>query len=111
MLITVGRNGGQISGAVLDKDGEPLVHGLAIVYLQQAPTDNGQEHMSRVTPEGKYSFKSIRPGKYHLFVVDPLRSGIADDSEALHKLFAAAEEIEIKEGDRIAKDMKLAVKE
>jgi hypothetical protein len=111
LTITVGRNGGQISGAVLDKDGEPLANGLAIVYLQQAPTETSQEHMARVTPEGKYSFKSIRPGTYRLFVVDPLRSGMADGSEALDKLFAAGEEIEIKEGDRIAKDMKLAVKE
>jgi hypothetical protein len=111
LKITVGRNGGRISGAVLDKDGERLANSIATAYLLQTPAVTGQEHQAHVTPEGKYSFKGIRPGKYRLFVVDPLRSGIAREADAFKKLFAAAEEIEIKEGDRIAKDVKLAVKE
>jgi hypothetical protein len=62
--------------------------------------------------EGKYSIKAIHPGKYRIFAFDVLSlmayaSDSDPDDEALMKsVFNAAEEIEIKGGDHIVKDLK-----
>src|SRR5208337_3480388 len=62
LKITVSRNGGQISGKVLGKDGEPAI-GLVMVLFG---TDS--KHLNDDNPpmvrDGKFSFKALRPGKY-----------------------------------------------
>jgi len=60
---------------------------------------------------GKYSFKNIRPGKYWLFAIDAFRSGPASSEEDFKRIAAAAEEIEIKADEKIAKDLKVLLKE
>jgi hypothetical protein len=64
---------------------------------------------------GKYSLKAIRPGKYRLFAIDVLElmqvmSGDGDNDEVTQKFFDAAEEIEVKAGDRISKDLQAMTK-
>jgi hypothetical protein len=111
LKITLGRNGGQLSGTVLDNDGRPLGNTVAIVVL--APDiDHIVTHPSGLVKEGgKYSLNGIRPGKYILFAIDAFRSGPASSADDLKKLGAAAEEIEIRAGDRIAKDLKVLLRE
>ena len=114
LKITVVRNGAQISGAVLNSEGEPLASPLVMVFLatdvKQLHEQDGDEQ-NRATG-GKYMLKAIRPGKYHLWAVDALAmfasAGDADHDEdaAMKALFDAAEEIEVKPGDRIVKDLK-----
>ena len=105
--ITVNRAGGRISGRILDKDGEPAM-GLIMVLLVTGPKDVDENSANRVS-DGKYSFKGIRPGKYRLFALDVLEliAGFAggDDAEFIKPFFDAAEEIEIKDGDSISKDI------
>ena len=60
--------------------------------------------------DGKYSFKAVRPGKYRIFAIDVAElmkafTGDGNNDEWMQTLFDAAEEIEIKEGDRITKDI------
>jgi hypothetical protein len=105
--ITVSRAGAQVSGRVLGKDGEPAV-GLVQVFLITDVKQIQEDDAARVT-DGKYSFQSVRPGKYRLFALDVVEliqnfSG-ADENEIMKSFFNGAEEIEIKEGDRIAKDI------
>jgi len=106
--ITVSRNGGRLSGRVLDKNGEPVASSMVMVFLAKDVKQLQDGDMTRVS-EAKYEIKAIRPGKYHLIAVDALQlaaSAQASDEEAmLKKLFDLAEEIEIKEGDRITKDL------
>jgi len=107
--ITVGRNGGRLSGRVLDKNGEPIASGMVMVFFAKDLKQLQQsEDMNRVSG-AKYEIKSIRPGKYHLIAVDVLQSATSiqssDEDAMLKKLFDMAEEIEIKEGDRITKDL------
>jgi hypothetical protein len=52
--------------------------------------------------EEKFTFKGIRPGKYRLITVERV------DQFDQAKLFAQAAEIEVKPGDRIAKDLTYA---
>ncbi len=112
--ITVSRNGAQVSGTVLDKDGQPLLSPLVMVCLASDPSKLGEiqpDDQHRVT-EGKYTIKAIRPGKYRLFALDVLTlasdapDANSDDDELMKSFFNSAEEIEIKPGDRIVKDLK-----
>jgi protocatechuate 3,4-dioxygenase beta subunit len=111
--LTLGRNAAQISGRVLDADGEPITNNMVMIFLARDPDDipltvNGPE---RATQDGKYTIKGVVPGKYRLFALDPFQvSGAAGPDEGLDmfkKLFERGEEVEFKEGDRITKDLKV----
>ncbi len=112
--ISVSRSGAQVSGTVLDKDGKPLVSPLVIVFLVTDPKQLREmqpDNQHRAT-EGKYTIKAIPPGKYRLFALDVLTlasdapDANSDDDELMKMLFNSAEEIEIKPGDRIVKNLK-----
>jgi hypothetical protein len=112
--ITVSRSGAQVSGTVLDKDGQPLLSPLVMVCLASDPSqlrEIQEDDQHRVT-EGKYTIKAIRPGKYRLFAIDVLTlasdapDANSDDDELMKTFFNSAEEIELKPGDRIVKDLK-----
>ena len=95
-------------------DGEPLVSPLAIVMLwkdeQQLDPDD-----SNHIKDGQYSIKGLHPGKYRLAAIDALEVadyGSAESEEALNKaLKAASVEVEVKEGERVVKDLKVLGKE
>jgi hypothetical protein len=111
LRITLARDGGQLSGTVLDKDGQPLGHTVAIVVLAPDAEHIATNPNGLVKEGGKYSLTGIRPGKYLLFAIDAFRSGPSNSADDLKRMAAAAEEIEIKAGDRIAKDLKVLLKE
>jgi hypothetical protein len=112
MKIIVGRDGAQISGTVLNKDGQPLGNVMALVILAA-----DREHVmlpttgNRVNEGGKYSIEGIKPGKYVLFAFDAFHSWPVNGLESLKELAAAAEEIELKPGEKLAKDLKVITKE
>ena len=54
---------------------------------------------SAVPEHGKYSFQGVRPGKYRLIAAP------ADGDSDTAKLYDTAEEIEVKPGVRITKDL------
>jgi protocatechuate 3,4-dioxygenase beta subunit len=108
LKIIVSRNGGRISGRVLDKDGQPAV-GLVVVFLARDAKHMDEENPARAL-NGKYEFKSTRPGKYRLIALDvaELMSAFnmdGDNEEVMQRVFESAEEIEVKEGDAISKDL------
>ncbi len=111
LKIVVSRNGGQVSGKLLDQDGEPLGAMPAMVLLAADPKEIDLERSLKAAEDGTYRFQAIRPGKYRLlaFESDQFADG-TDFLESVKKLAAAAEEIEIKEGDRKVKDLKLLAK-
>jgi hypothetical protein len=112
LKIVVSRNGGQIAGKLLDQDGEPLGAAPAMVVLAADGKDVDLQRSLKVVDDGTYRFQAIRPGKYRLLASDAAQLGWGDElAESVKKLAAAAEEIEIKEGDRKVKDLKLTVKE
>jgi hypothetical protein len=113
LKIAVGLNGGQLSGKVLDHDGEPLVSPMATLLVWK-DTKQSEPDNPRIS-QGRYDLKGLRPGKYRILAVDAAEwldaAGITDSKEFVKTLQAAAEEIEIKEGDRIVKDFKVVDKE
>ena len=62
-----------------------------------------------IDPEAKFSFDGLRPGKYRLFAVDP--RFFSGSLESFRALFPKGEEIEIREGDRLIKDVKVMAAE
>jgi len=92
---------------VLAKDGQPAL-ALVTVFLGTDSKHLDDGDAARVS-DGRYSFKAIRPGKYRLFAIDVLELlpaiGGGKNGEAMQQFFDAAEEIVIKEGDRISRDI------
>ena len=91
------------------KIGEPAL-GLMMVFFATDAKHLDEDSANHRVSDGKYSFKAIRPGKYRLFALDiaelmQLVTGGADNDEMMQQFFDAAEEIEVKEGDRISKDV------
>jgi protocatechuate 3,4-dioxygenase beta subunit len=111
--VTVSRNGGQISGKILGADGEQA-SGLVWVFMGTDAKHLDEDKAAKTT-DGKYSFKTVRPGTYRLIAVDiaamtQLINRDDDNDEAMQQLFDAAEEIEVKEGDHLAKDLTAVTK-
>ena len=104
--VTLSRNGGQVVGKVLGDDGEPLHGSQTYVILSASPEDFGPQNVRPVDAESKFKFTGLHPGKYRLIVLDP-RQGSMDIRSGMKALFAKAPEIEIHEGDRIVKDVKV----
>ena len=113
--VTIGAQRGADFGPRAGCQGEPLPSNVAMVFLVPSAEDLPMEGngIAQTTPEGKYTIKAFAPGKYRLFAMDPLqRMGIAgDQQDVFKKMFERAEEIELKEGERITKDMKVMARE
>jgi hypothetical protein len=112
LKVIVNRNGAQISGRVLDKDGEPITLPQTLVVLTQAtnlawPMPSGS--VAQVI-NGEYVFHGIHPGKYRFFAIDLLEHTNISAPDALNPVAAAAPEIEIKAGERLVRDIKVSSK-
>jgi hypothetical protein len=111
LKVVVDSNGGQISGAILDKDGEPLSHTLAEIRLLNSPGGDDPpetEQVRALSPDGRYSIRNLRPGKYWLLVTDPQHSGDVTNPAVIKALAARATAVEVKENDRLVKDLPVA---
>jgi hypothetical protein len=110
LKVTLGL-GAQISGKVFGQDGQPAVSPLTQIMFWKDDKRIPPEGGTRVI-DSAYSIKSLRPGKYRVVAVDTLDIGTPDDIDEVFKAFkAAAQEIEVKEGDRIVQDLKVIGKE
>lgn len=113
LKITVSRNAIQVYGNVLDHDGAPLRSPLAAVLVWKDATQVRPEY--NAVAGGRYDLKGLRPGKYRLLAVDAFDftnlAGASDPDEFAKALLPAAEEIEVGEGVRMVKDLKVVAKE
>jgi hypothetical protein len=105
---------GQLSGKVVDKDGQSITNSLTFVFLTDDPKNMGDQAMIKVSSDGTFEKKGIRPGKYRLFALDLFHYvGVrpSQGGDDLSEPFARGEDIEIKEGDKIVKELKVLEKE
>lgn len=103
--VAFGRNAGRISGIVRDQSGEPLVNVDApVTIMLVSDRESIDPQMPMLSRDGAYSLKGIRPGKYRIAAVDLFAVGAG---RPLKDLVTREDEIEIKEGDNIHKDLKL----
>jgi hypothetical protein len=110
--VTVARDGAQVTGRVLDENGERLLTPLAIVLLAPLPLPASltSETTAQTQPDGTYSFKSLRPGKYRILAVDPFRTTGSNLSD-MSKLLETGEEIELQPGARLERNVRTQPKE
>jgi hypothetical protein len=102
MKIIMGANAGTVQGTVLDAAGKPSQSPLTLVVLARSSDDIGQEDMKRLEAGVPYVFSNLRPGKYRLFATNFMGANTSDEMKVA---FGKAEEIEIKEGAKITKDI------
>ncbi|HWC97620.1 MAG TPA: hypothetical protein VG456_12735, partial [Candidatus Sulfopaludibacter sp.] len=113
LKIVASTGAAQMSGKVLDKDGQALAGSIAFVWLMADSKELKEESMIPVEPDGSYSRKGIRPGKYRVFAMDLMHfAGLGTiRGNDLSDVFARGEEVEFKEGDKLTKDIKILEKE
>ncbi len=105
--VVVSRNGARITGRVLDAEGQPLKDARAFVILSNDPQMMVREEPPRAAADGTFTIKAVRPGRYRLFAVNILDIS-SNPEEAIKLLFEHAPELEIHEGDRITRDLRVA---
>jgi hypothetical protein len=107
--VTISRNGGQVEGTVLGEDGEPLSESPAMVVLAATADDFKEGNFKPVAAGAKFRYTGLRPGKYRIIAIDVRHTvgGVGNPTALIKALFAKTPEIEIHEGDRIAKDVKV----
>ena len=84
------------------------------IHLLNSPSGDDppdREQLRGFAIDGSYSIRSLRPGKYWLLAIDPLHSGDVTNPDVMKALAAGATEVEVKEGDRMVKDLHIATKE
>ena len=113
LKITLSRSASQLSGRVLDHEGAPLTSPLGEVLIWKDAAQLRPDH-NPITGS-VYVLKDLRPGKYRVLAVDAFDftnlAGANNPDEFAKALRAAAEEIEVGEGVRMTKDLKVAAKE
>lgn len=110
LAVTVGLQGGLVTGAVLDGDGQPVPG--ATVVLVPAPERRRRTDLFRdVTTDqyGRFLIEGVAPGEYKLFAFDDVESGAWRDPEFLEQWDDAGREVELDEGGREAVELDLIV--
>jgi hypothetical protein len=107
--ITLSRNGGRVEGRVLGEDGQPFT-GPSMVILTESDDPLDEKGFQAAEAGEKFSYSGLRPGKYRFMALEPSHMMMSSQAkpDALKALLAHAEEIEIHEGDRISKDIKIS---
>lgn len=108
LKITLSSNGAQVTGKVqYGKEGVLAPFATVLLFPDRESIASNDYRFDRVDANGGYSFKGLAAGRYRLMAV---ASSISEHSEimaAIEKERASAEVIEIKEGEKIVKDVKL----
>ena len=93
-----------VEGAILTADGRPSEAPIVFAFLGSSADEMNLGDMKQLSGAARYSFRNIRPGKYRLFVFDAMQF---TGEDTLKPLFEKAEPFEIREGDKITRDLKL----
>jgi protocatechuate 3,4-dioxygenase beta subunit len=111
LKLVISANAAQISGAVFDKDGQPLINAMVEIRLLNSSSGDDPPERMGFARDGRYTMRSLPPGKYWLLAVDPLHSGDVTSPDVMTALASHAVGVEVKEGDRLVKDLRIATKE
>jgi hypothetical protein len=111
--ITIGLNGAQIAGDVRNADGSALLMPNQLSVFLVAESDPQTILRGATASGGHYVVRSVPPGRYKIYAADLFNMSLssAQLSAARVALAAAADRIEVKEGDRLTRDLTAATKE
>jgi hypothetical protein len=110
LTIALSANGAQVDGNVSDAKDQPAT--IATVVLVPDQRDfHSQYETARLDQNGHLTIKGIKPGKYKLFAWDEVEWGQYEDPDFLKPFEERGEAVELHEGDKSSKDLKLIVTE
>ena len=100
-----------VSGLVTNGKGEIVKEYAAIAFPQDQDRWNapgpGRNAMVRPDEEGRFRFRTLRPGDYYVAAVEHVQNGDWMDPEFLESIRMRATRISVNEGDTQTLDLKL----
>jgi len=100
-----------VSGLVTNGRGEPVSSYFAIAFPQDQERWNapgpGRTAMVRPDDQGRFSFKTLRPGNYYIAAVEHVQAGEWMDPAFMEAVHTRATRITVNEGDVQTLDLKL----
>lgn len=101
ITVTLGP-GASVSGVMSDAQG-PLAEGSGLVFFAPVERPSTTDaHNMLLSAGGRYRFGNLAPGKYHLLAC---RVAKLPDDSLMNEVLARAPVIEVKEGDRLVRDI------
>jgi protocatechuate 3,4-dioxygenase beta subunit len=100
-----------LSGQVTNGNGDAVLDYFAIVFPQDqelwiAPGP-GRTGMTRPDDQGRYRFRSLRPGNYYVVAVEHVQTGEWMDPTFMESIRSRATRVTLNEGDTLVTDLKL----
>jgi len=100
-----------VSGLVTDAKGDSIADYFAIASPQDQDrwTSPGVGHTAMVRPDdqGRFRFRTLRPGNYYVVAVDHVETGEWMDPAFMESMHARSARITVNEGDTQTLDLKL----
>jgi protocatechuate 3,4-dioxygenase beta subunit len=101
----------ELSGAVTEPTGKPGVDYTLVVASTDerfwSPTFTRRILVGRTTADGKYTFRGIPPGDYHVVVLSDLEPSGQYDPDFLRSLVAIGTRVRISEGAKTVQDLRV----
>lgn len=99
---------GEISGLVVDGDGEPVPGAVVtLVPARAAPTRSDLYPSTAAGPDGRFALQHLAPGAYYIYAWDDIPPGAHRDPEYLKPYSSRATKIEVQRGGRHELNLKL----
>jgi hypothetical protein len=100
-----------VSGLVTDGRGAPVSDYFAIAFPQEPERWNapgiGRTAMVRADDQGRFRFRTLRPGNYYIVAVEHMQNGEWMDPAFMESVRSRATRISLNEGDTQVIDLKL----
>lgn len=107
--VVLAGDGGQITGRVVEDNGA-APSGLVMLFLGRSAEELEMSNdPGRLGADGKFTLHGIAPGKYRLVAIDFFQMGGsgAGALERIRKAFVRGEEVDVRPGEKIARDFKV----
>jgi hypothetical protein len=94
--IVLAPEGGQIDGAVLDKDDKPVA-GATVLLVPSAPLRGRHDRFedTSTNQNGRYRFENVAPGDYKVFAWDDVEPGAWFDPDFLRDIESRGEAVKL----------------
>jgi len=100
-----------LSGQVTNGNGDAVLDYVAIAFPQDQDLWNapgpGRNGMTRPDDQGRYRFRTLRPGTYYVLAVEHVQSNEFMDPAFLESVRSRATRVTLNEGDTLVADLKL----
>lgn len=100
-----------LSGQVTNGNGDAVLDYFAVAFPQDDQQWNapgiGRTGMTRPDDQGRYRFRSLRPGNYYIVAVEHVQTGEWMDPAWMESVRSRATRVTLSEGDTLVADLKL----